>query len=265
MKDFYNGLFALGLVAGAGACVLVFILLEWFGFEISASSGFLAALLGAFVGGSFTIAAQMMAADAAAKEAKKERDEQSLKIEKAVAQSIFLKIHDYYNEVLGLHGHYSKRISANSLRINGKPKLASEYPYPHRRIQFSIEEKSVCIEWKNHKLLNDLSDLEGLSANLEVFHSGYSPKIRLYIATLSSEVAKDDKRKAVATRMGNHEEDVDFQELSAILEQFNRELAYALDFIPQLRFKIEAELSARFGIDMKFDAFAGEDAEIQKG
>ena len=253
MKHFYNGLFALGVVVGAGACVLLFMLLEWFGFAVSMNSGLWAALLGAVVGGSFTMVAQMMAADAAGKEAKKERDEQGLKIEKALAQSILLKILDYYNEVIGLNGHYSKRTKENSLAINGELKLALEWPYPHHRIKFSTEEKSVCLEWKNHKLLNGLNDLEGLSTNLEIFHDGYSSKIRPYIAALTGSVHKDDKSIVIASKFGNHENDQYFQELRAILEQFKKELAEAMDYIPMLRKAIDEELNTRFDTKINFE------------
>ena len=249
MKDFYNGLFALGMVAGAGACILIFILLEWFGFTISANNGFLAALLGAFVGGSFTIAAQMMAADATAKQAKKERDEQSLKIEKAIAQSIFLKIHDYQNEVIPMGQHYSTRTKSNSLIINEKPVLALESPYSLPAVKFTMEEKSMCLDWKNHNLFNGLNDMEGLSTNLEILHNGYSSKIRAYVATFSPTARG---YIAEATSEISSENDVNFQELARILWQINNEFPNASDLLPKLSKMIEKELTVRFGVKLKY-------------
>lgn len=237
-------MFALGLVAGAGACVLVFMLLEWFGFEISANSGFLAALLGAFVGGVFTIVAQMMAADAAAKAAKAERDEQSLKIEKAIAQSILLKIHDYQNATIPMGRHYSNRTEQNSLIIGGVCILALESPYSLRDLKFSIEEKSMCLDWENHDLINRLNDIEGLSNNLKILHSRYSEKIVAYLEAMNPR-ARGHIAEAVIEK--DLDDDVKFQQLSRILDQVNDEFSKAKAHLPSVRELIESELATRFG------------------
>jgi len=51
LTGFYNGLFALGFIAGGGACVVLFVHSGWFGFSISTVSGILMASLGAAIGG----------------------------------------------------------------------------------------------------------------------------------------------------------------------------------------------------------------------
>lgn len=248
MKDFYNGLFALGLIVGAGACVLMFILLEWFGFEISASSGFLAALLGAFVGGSFTIAAQMMAADTAAKQAKKERHEQSLKIEKAIARSIWIKVRDYHVEIVALHTHYATRTPENSLPIGGKLRLAREYDWPHRHIEFSVEEKSVCLEWENLELLAYLDKLQIFAINLEGDHNRYSDKIRAYLAARPFVLDPSDNSRGLLFNTEGFETDPYFQELRETLEALKPELEDAVGYLPELEQLVEEELKSRFGI-----------------